>query len=163
MLDFMKRKLPSHILKRYEALGCVADGRIELWVLDEDIITAKVTSSDGTKIYDVSYLQSDQMIMSNDNTSYRKEEFWYPALALLLFLDVLDYQDKYGTMLIDIPRKRLNTQNNNNRDITQYQVDEKLKMLWYDLNNLYIYCDSLVEKLQLLDLTMLWEKQTPAQ
>ncbi len=159
----MKRKLPSHILKRYEALGCVADGRIVLWPVVEDVITAKVTSSDGTKIYDVSYLQSEQMIMSNDNTSYRKEELWYPALALLLFLDVLDYQDQYGTMLIDIPRKRLNVQNNNDRDITQSQIDEKLKKWWYDLYSLYNYCDSLAEKLQLLDLSMLWEKQQPAQ
>lgn len=159
----MKRKLPSHILKRYEALWCVADGRIELWEMDENIITAKIASSDRTRTYNVSYSQSDQTIMSNDNTSYRKDELWYPALALLLFLDVLDYQEQYGRLFLDIQWKRLNTENDNDRDVTQAQVDNKLKILWCDLNSLYTYCDSLAEKLKSLDLGLLWEKQIPSQ
>jgi surface polysaccharide O-acyltransferase-like enzyme len=50
----------------------------------------------------VKYCQSDQSIMSNDDTSYLYNEVGYASLALLLFLDILDYQSEYGEYLSGI-------------------------------------------------------------
>jgi hypothetical protein len=66
--------------------------------------------------------------MSNDNNSYRNDEVGYPSLVLLLFLDVLDYQSEYGEALSGIARKSINMENNNDRSVTQQQVDEKLSL-----------------------------------
>ncbi len=157
----MQRKTPSHIIKMYEALWCVWDGRVELIDGESGIIAAQVKSSDGSKIYDVSYDQLQKAIMSNDNSSYWKNELWYPALALLLFLDVLDYQSDYGEALSDIPWKSINTINSNNRNLTQQQIDEKLRLQGVDILSLHDYCDGLMNKLNLFSFDMLGEMQDP--
>ena len=63
------------IIKIYEALGAVADNRVEL---SEN--TAKVFSSSGNKFYDVSYDRDSNSIMTNDNGSYWKGYLGYPAI-----------------------------------------------------------------------------------
>lgn len=157
----MQRKLPSHMIKYYEALWCVADGRIQMWAVDE-AIHATVLSSDRTKTYDVSYDQDTNAIMSNDNSSYWKEELWYPALALLLFLDRLDYQWQYGDMLVDIAWKKLNTKNNNDRDLTQDMVDDEISSRGQNVNALHTYCKELMKRVEEMKLQFLWSKQLPA-
>lgn len=56
------------ISKIYEAIGAVADGRVEV-----DGNTAKVYSSSRKKYYDVFYDPSKKAIMTNDNGSFWKE------------------------------------------------------------------------------------------
>lgn len=157
----MKRNLPSHITKYYEALGCVWDSRLELKTIEGNIIFAKVLSSDRSKSYDVSYDQSLHAIMSNDNTSYRKWELWYPSLALLLFLDIIDYQSDYGEALSGIERKKLNTLNNNNFDLTQQHVEKELIWQGVDIILLHLYCDSLKSSVETLNLSLLGETKLP--
>ncbi len=157
----MQRKLPSHMIKYYEALWCVADGRIQMWSVDE-AIHATVLSSDRSKTYQVSYDQDTNAIMSNDNSSYRKNELWYPAMALLLFLDTLDYQSQYGDMLIDIDRKKINTEHNNDRDLTQDYVDTSVYDRGQNVEALHIYCQELAKKIEEMRLEYLWSKQKPA-
>ncbi len=157
----MQRKQPSHILKIYEALWCIGDSRLQLVPSEDGIISAQVISSDRTKTYTVSYRQSDQSIMSNDNSSYYNDEVGYPSLALLLFLDVLDYQSEYGEALSGISWKSINMENHNDRTLTQQQVDEKLSLQWIDSEALHSYCETLLEKLQWLWLQYLWEKKLP--
>lgn len=158
----MQRKLPSHMIKYYEALWCVADGRVTLWSIDE-AIHATVLSSDRTKIYKVSYDQDTNAIMSNDNSSYRNEELWYPSMALLLFLDCLDYQSQYGDMLIDISWKKINTVHNNDWDLTQDVVDTQLLSMGQNVDALHSYCRDLSHRVKNMKLIMLWWKQKPAQ
>jgi hypothetical protein len=157
----MQRKQPSHILKIYEALWCIGDSRLHLIPSEDGIISAHVVSSDRSKTYTVSYRQSDQSIMSNDNNSYRNDEVGYPSLVLLLFLDVLDYQSEYGEALSGIARKSINMENNNDRSVTQQQVDEKLSLQWIDSDALHSYSEMLLQTLQWLWLQYLWEKQLP--
>jgi hypothetical protein len=157
----MQRKQPSHILKIYEALWCIGDSRLQLVPSEDGVISAQVISSDRSKIYTVSYRQSDQSIMSNDNSSYRNSEVWYPSLALLLFLDVLDYQSEYGEALSGISWKTINMENNNNRSLTQQQVDEKLVLQGIDSDTLHQYCEMLLHTLWSLWLQYLWEKKQP--
>ena len=159
--SIMQRKLPSHMIKYYEALWCVADGRVQMWSVDE-AIHATVLSSDGTKTYHVSYDQDTNAIISNDNSSYWNDELWYPSLALLLFLDTLDYQSQYGDMLIDISWKKLNGEHNNDRDLTQDLVDTELMKSGQNVESLHAYCQLLMKKIEEMKLELLWWKQKPA-
>ena len=158
----MQRKQPSHILKIYEALWCVGDSRLQLVPSQDGIIAAQVISSDKTKTYTVSYRQSDQSIMANDNSSYRNDEVWYPSLALLLFLDVLDYQSEYWEALSGIVWKTINMENHNDRTLTQEQVDTKLNLQGIDIDSLHSYCENIMNKIISLHLNYLGEKIKPA-
>ena len=72
----MRWKNPPKI-KVYEALGCIADNRIEV---NEN--EAKVYSSSREKYYTVKYDRNS--IMSNDNGSYWVGYLGYPSIALLM-------------------------------------------------------------------------------
>lgn len=76
----MKWKHPS-ITKIYEALGAVADGRVEV-----SSNTAKVYSSSRNKYYDIVYDPDKNQIMSNDNSSFYKGELGYPSIAFSCLL-----------------------------------------------------------------------------
>ncbi len=91
------------IIKVYEALGALADNRIET---DGD--TAKVYSSSGNKFYTVSYSSKNNAIMVNDNGSYWEGYLGYPAIAYLLKEDIIDYSPRLAESLKDIPWKDLN-------------------------------------------------------
>jgi hypothetical protein len=87
----------------YEAIGAVADGRVE--VVDN---TAKVYSSSRNKYYDVSYDPLKKAIMSNDNGSYWKGYLGYPAVAYLMKKGVVSYEPKLGEILKGVPWKDIN-------------------------------------------------------
>ena len=53
--------------KMYEALGAVADGRIEI-----SGNNGKCYSSSGNKYYDITFDPESYKIMSNDNISFEK-------------------------------------------------------------------------------------------
>lgn len=69
-------------------------------------------------------------------------------MALLLFLDTLDYQSQYGDMLIDIDRKKINTEHNNDRDLTQDYVDTSVYDRGQNVEALHIYCQELAKKIE---------------
>ena len=73
-------------------------------------------------------------------------------MALLLFLDRLDYQDRFGSILSGISWKKLNTDHKNNRDLTQDVVDTLLHDRGQDIDVLHQYCTGLMEKVQDMDL-----------
>ena len=107
----MKWKHPP-ITKIYEALGSVADGRIEI---SEDspgatsqIKTAKIYSSSRNKFYDVSYDLAANAIMCNDNASYWKGYLGYPAIAYLMATGVLSYEADLGNILKGVAWKDIN-------------------------------------------------------
>ena len=126
----MKWKHPP-IIKIYEALGVVADERIEM---SGD--TAKISSSSGNKFYDVTYDQENNAIMANDNSSYWQGSLGYPAIAYLLKIGVLEYKQELGSLLKDIAWKDINQKFKNNFD----------KSLNYILSNLDIGKRSRLEK-----------------
>lgn len=91
------------IIKIYEAVGAVADGRVEV-----DGNTAKVYSSSRNKFYTVSYDPSANAIMANDNGSYWQGYLGYPAVAFLLATGVLEYRREMGELLKDVAWKDIN-------------------------------------------------------
>ncbi len=101
------------IIKTYEALGAVADGRVEI-----DGNKARVLSSSRDKYYDVAYDLEKRAIMANDNGSYWKGYLGYPSIAFLLGAGVLAYYPKAGELLKGIAWKDINQRFKNDFDKT---------------------------------------------
>ncbi|EKD80507.1 MAG: hypothetical protein ACD_40C00073G0007 [uncultured bacterium] len=100
-------KLPP-LIKVYEALGCLADGRIEI-----ENNSARVYSSSLGKYYTVTYDPEINAIMCNDNGSYWQGYLGYPAIAYLLSTGIIPYSPVLANLLKDIKWKDLNTQYKN--------------------------------------------------
>lgn len=98
----MEWKLTPKV-KVYEAMGCVADSRVEL-VGDG----AKVYSSSRGKYYTVNYDPKTKAIMLNDNASYWVGYLGYPAVAFLLAARELDFDRGAADILKGIPWKEIN-------------------------------------------------------
>lgn len=101
-------KLPPPI-KIYEALGAVADGRVEL--ISEN--QAKVRSSSGNKTYDVAFNPETHELSVNDNGSYYQGYLGYPALAFLMIKGLLPLDKTLSNELKGIHWKQLNQENKN--------------------------------------------------
>ncbi len=111
-------KLPPRI-KIYEALGAIADGRVE--VMEN---TAKVYSSSKKKVYIVEFDPSNNAITANDNGSYYQGYLGYPAIAFLLVKQIISYNKTVLPWLRDIPWKDINTKFKNDFEKTEQYVRE---------------------------------------
>ncbi len=153
MREMKKWKHPP-IIKIYEALGSVADGRIEV-TGDE----AKVYSSSGNKFYTVTYDPDTQSIMTNDNGSFWNEYLGYPAIAFLMKIDALPYEEKIGNLLKDIKWKDINQQFKNDFDKTlDFILSSKTETEKEELDQFVAKVDA---KIQELNLSMLGQKVKP--
>jgi len=109
-------KTPPEI-KIYEALGAVADGRVELTGNE-----ARVRSSEGTKFYTVLFDPDINAIMTNDNGSYWQGYLGYPAIAFLMVKGLLHYTLEVAEALKGIEWKKINTRNKNDFKKTKEEV-----------------------------------------
>ncbi len=149
----MKWKQPP-VIKIYEALGAVADGRVEV-----SGNSAKVFSSSGNKFYDVEYDPESQSIMTNDNGSYWQGYLGYPAIAFLLKIGVLEYKENLANLLKGIPWKDINQKYKNDFDKTLEHIQETLSPS--ERNDLLEYVQELNEKIVNLNLSLLGKKKLP--
>jgi hypothetical protein len=149
----MKWKHPPTI-KIYEALGAVADDRIELGGN-----SAKVYSSSRNKFYDVSYDPESSSIMTNDNGSYWKGYLGYPAIAYLLKIGVLDYKPEYGSLLKGIAWKDINQKFKNDFDKTLGHILTDMDET--DRKSLESYVMDLDSGIKNIGLSMLGSKVMP--
>lgn len=149
----MKWKHPP-LIKIYEALGSVADERVEV-VGD----TAKVYSSSGNKFYDVSYDPEKKAIMANDNGSYWKGYLGYPAIAFLFKRGLLEFRPDMAELLKGIKWKDINQKFKNDFDKTLVYIEESLdKDKKVELTQYVQRIDSEVKE---LDLSLLGAKTKP--
>lgn len=142
------------IIKIYEALGAVADDRIE--VIEN---TAKVYSSSRNKYYDVQYDPDKKAIMSNDNGSYWKGYLGYPAVAFLMKKKVISYDPEMGDLLKGVAWKDINQKFKNDFDKTLAYIltaipEEKKQAL-------AMFAQEVDSQIQALNLDMLGEKTLP--
>lgn len=149
----MKWKHP-HIIKIYEALGTLADDRIE--VIEN---TARVYSSSGNKFYEVSFDLESNSIMSNDNGSYWNGELGYPAVAFLLKVGFLKFDPKMADLLKEIKWKDLNQSFKNDFDKTLAFVESTITD--YERHLLVSYVNELDDKIRESNLSLLGEKTIP--
>jgi hypothetical protein len=110
--------LPPRI-KIHEALGCLADGRLEL---SADRKSAKVYSSSRNKFYTVSHDPARRAIMANDNGSFWQGYLGYPALAFLMAIGELAYDPVIAEMLKDIAWKDINVKFKNDFEKTEQYI-----------------------------------------
>jgi len=125
----MLRSQPP-IIKIYEALGAIADQRIEILKDTTSLLgemwSAKVYSSSKEKFYTITYDPKNNAIMMNDNGAYRQGYLGYPGIALLFLTKKLPLNEVFAEYLKNIPRKDINTKHNNDFDATQQEIDEKI-------------------------------------
>jgi hypothetical protein len=110
-------------IKIYEALGAVADGRVELHGR-----TAKVLSSSRNKSYDVTYDPETRSIMANDNGSYWKGYLGYPAIAFLLATNVVPFDARYAEYVKNVAWKDVNQKFKNDFDKTLTYILDPLSI-----------------------------------
>ena len=127
MPPLIKWKLPP-IVKVYEALGAIGDGRVRI----EDVRRAFVTSSDAAKTYEVETSEDGREIASNDNASYWQGYLGYPAIAVLLARGMYRPPANVTDALAGIPWKELNRKFKNDYTKTIAEVDKELEQSGHD-------------------------------
>ena len=120
-------KMPP-LIKVYEALGALGDGRVRI----VDSRRALVTSSDGTKTYEVETSEDGREISSNDNASYWQGYLGYPAVAVLLARGLYRPPANVTDALAGIPWKTLNRKFKNDYAKTLAEVDKELEQSGHD-------------------------------
>ena len=120
-------KMPP-IIKVYEALGAIGDGRVRI----VDSRRALVTSSDGVKTYEVEVSEDGREISSNDNASYWQGYLGYPAIAVLLARGFYRPPANVTDALAGISWKTLNRKFKNDYTKTLAEVDKELEQSAHD-------------------------------
>lgn len=140
--------------KYYEALGAIADERLELGAN-----IAKVYSSSGNKYYEVIYDPETNSVMCNDNASYWKGYLGYPALAFLMKKGVLSYDEKLANILKGVPWKDINQRFKNDFDkALEYILSSKSEE---ERTSLEKFVQKLDQEIQELNPSLLGEKVRP--
>lgn len=147
---------PSPVIKVYEALGAVADGRVEL---DGD--TARVASSDKAKIYDVRHDPAAGSITANDNGSYWQGYLGYPGIAYLMERGLITYDRKLATELAGVPWKELATRYRNDWAKVEKHVRGDLSERGVDLDGFDAGLAEISAQLEKLALTKLSPRLRP--
>ncbi len=145
-----------HIIKIYEALGAIADNRITC-----DWNSAKVTSSSGNKVYNVTVDISSRSAMSNDNAYFYTQTLGYPVIAFLLKLRYFSYDSHFWNLFANIHWKDINQKNNNDFDVTKQEIDTVLQERGIDFEKFQEYITWIMNSLRLDPFSFLWEKTIP--
>lgn len=143
-------------IKIYEALGAIADRRVE--TLDKG---AKIYSSSRNKFYEVAYDSQKKAIMANDNGSYWQGYLGYPSIAFLLQSKVISFDPSHSEALKDIPWKDINTKLKNDFEETIIYVHDKLRKNGLNVNKFSAEVDRIYNEIEKLNLSLLGRKVKP--
>ncbi|MGC9610923.1 MAG: hypothetical protein ABSE68_01765 [Minisyncoccia bacterium] len=149
----MKWEKPP-VIKIYEALSTIADGRIE--VSENE---AKVYSSSGNKFYNVKYSPDENAIVANDNGSYWKGYLGYPSIAFLIKAGVLGLRPDMADLLKGIKWKDINTKFKNDFNKTLDYIESSLNPK--NREDLKKYVELIGKTISKLDLNVLNPKIKP--
>ncbi len=95
-------------IKVLEALGSIADGRVEIVEDNGKLVKARVKSSSGERSYNVIIDLESKRVYSSDNGTIHRGYVGYPIIAVLMLKGVLPFEEKYAEALKGIPWKTLN-------------------------------------------------------
>jgi hypothetical protein len=143
-------------MKVYEALGCVADGRIE--VVGNG---AKVYSSSRGKFYSVVYDPTQNAIMANDNASFYVGYLGYPSIAFLLEKRIIPFDPACAEMMKGIAWKDINVQFKNDFNKSLEFILEETKKKGFDMTKLNAEVQRIYAVVNAMQLKMLGEKVAP--
>ena len=138
-------KIPP-LIKAYEALGAIGDGRVRI----EDDRHATVTSSDLSKTYDVEMSADGREIASNDNASYWQGYLGYPAIAVLIARGFYRPPANVTDALAGVAWKELNRKYKNAWEKTIAVVDQQIEQSGHDPDAVRSEAEALLSFLQAL-------------
>jgi len=149
---------PAPMIKMYEALGTLADARIEVHGN-----SAKVYSSSGNKYYEVEYDPVSGAITANDNGSYWVGYLGYPSIAFLLASGVIQYAPDLAQQLKGFAWKDINHKFKNNFEKTQAYVDEQVAARGGNVTQLHQSLSKLLSQVNEMKLSKLPSTKQPPQ
>lgn len=148
----MQRTLPPKI-KIYEALGAIADERVELDGLLEN--SGKVSSaSTPWKEYVIHYNPDLKVIVSNDSGSLNQGYLGYPAVAFLMKIWKLNYDHRFLPRLKGRDRKGLKQKVHKHHEETLRLLLGLLFQQGYEVDDLVREVEEIFQQLENLSLTM---------
>jgi hypothetical protein len=133
-------KLPP-IVKVYEALGAVGDGRVR--IVDET--HALVTSSTGRKTYEVETSPGGHEISSNDNASVWQNYLGYPGIAVLIERGMYRPPANVTDALAGIAWQELNRRFRNDYAKTIAEVEKQVEESGHDPDAVRSEAEALLE------------------
>ncbi|MCG2863184.1 MAG: hypothetical protein L7G98_01250 [Vulcanisaeta sp.] len=136
-------RLPPRI-KVLEALGALADGRVEV-LGDKEAI---VRSSDGTRTYRVYLDVSRREVDSTDNGTVHRGYIGYPIIAFLMMKGLLPVNEELMKSLRGIPWRKLNEEYKNYAKV----IDVIIKERKLDENAVNKYIDQVMAMLRRMNL-----------
>jgi hypothetical protein len=136
-------KMPP-IIKVYEALGALGDGRVHI----ADRGKAQVTSSEGDKIYEVETSDDLREVSSNDNASYWQGYLGYPGIAVMLARGFHRPPANVIDALAGIPWKELNRKYRNDYAKTLAEVERVVTRSGHDPDAVRVAADAILEALR---------------
>jgi hypothetical protein len=147
--------------KIYEALGVMADGRIEIVNSESEVIEARQYSSSRGKFYTILYNPTLNQIMPNDNATWYVGYLGYPAISLLLFLEKIKYDISILPYFADISFKDINQKHKNDFEQANLEIVDLILARGLDKAKLDDQVDSIFEQLTNLKLEHLGPKIQP--
>lgn len=144
------------LIKVYEALGAIADGRIEV-----SGNSAKLYSSSRQKFYTVTYDPARQAIMANDNGSYWKGYLGYPSIALLMKLGVVSCPQQIVAALKGIPWKDIATKHQNDWDQVVDEALRRAEVRGFNSADIRAEAAAIYQEIQGMRLSLLGQKMKP--
>ncbi len=138
-------KMPP-LIKVYEALGALGDGRVR--ILDDD--HAQVTSSERDKTYQVETGNDGREVSSNDNASYWQGYVGYPAIAVLMRRGSIPMPAKAAEALAGVPWNELNHRFKRDYAKTLAEVERRLKQAGRDPDEIRADAEAVMEALRSL-------------
>jgi len=148
-------------IKIYEALGALADGRLREEENERGEKEWRVYSSSGNKFYLIKYDAKKNAIMTNDNGSYWQGYLGYPAIAFLMSIGKIKFQQKFSRALKNIKWKDLNTEFKNNYDKTIEYCHKLLSEREYNLKEFLKEIENIEKQIRNLKIKKLNPKIKP--
>jgi hypothetical protein len=145
-----QRKLPPKI-KIYEALGALADQRVEIAGMFSNEGKCFSASTPG-KFYTISYNPDTHVITSNDNGSLHQGYLGYPAIAFLLKIGKLTYNPDLLPFWQAIDRSGIKQQVHKNHEETLRVLLGTFFQQGYKVDELVREGDQIFEQLSSLQL-----------
>ncbi|MGC8544060.1 MAG: hypothetical protein ACP5NQ_08965 [Vulcanisaeta sp.] len=108
-------------IKVLEALGAIADGRVEV-LSDKEAV---VKSSDGSRTYRVYVDVSRREVDSTDNGTVHRGYVGYPIISFLMIKKLLPINDKIATSLKGVPWRKLNEEYKNYAKVMEIIIKER--------------------------------------
>jgi len=152
----MKWKIPPKI-KVHEALGSVADGRVQI-ISDNE---AKAFSSSGNKFYTVKYDPANNEITCNDNGSFWVGYLGYPAIAFLMQTGVISYDKKIAQAFSGFMWKDINQKFKNDFAKTERLILDEVELKGLNLDVVNNEIENIYNQIVKLDLNKLGKTQKP--